>query len=62
MTDPKPNLSRAGIEANINYYAALEQRYSQQYREALYEHTYWLRELQKLSSTDNQGVTPEVVT
>ena len=59
MTDPKPNMSAAGILANLNYYNALEHRYAAQYREALEQSTYWLRELEKLNTITrgDSGVT-----
>lgn len=50
--DPKPNLSRAAIECNIEYYRARGAEYSQQYRLALEEETHWIRELIKLKAQD----------
>jgi len=59
MLDPKPTMSAAGIIANLNYYNALEHRYATQYREALEQTTYWLRELEKLNkiTPDDSSVT-----
>jgi len=58
LPDPKPNMSAAGILANLNYYNALEHRYAAQYRDALEQTTYWLRELEKLNmnTTGDSGV------
>lgn len=47
--DPKPHLGRAAIESNISYYSALEAKYSSLYRDSLEQHTYWLRELEKIT-------------
>lgn len=49
--DPKPTLGPAAIQANLEYYQAQEHKYSNQYRLALEQTTYWLRELEKLKTS-----------
>lgn len=55
-TDPKPNLSRAAIEANISYYQAQGAKHSEQYRMALEQETYWMRELVNLANQERSNV------
>jgi hypothetical protein len=55
MTDPKPNLSRAAIEANIEYYQAQGAKHAEQYRWALEQETHWMRELVKLANQERSN-------
>jgi len=49
MTDPKPNLGPAGIEANIAHYEALVAQSKDAWEQHLNQLQYWLDELEKLS-------------
>jgi tRNA(His) 5'-end guanylyltransferase len=48
MIDPKPNLSLAAIQCNLDYYRSLSAKASEAYRESLAEETYWLIKLREL--------------
>lgn len=47
--DPKPNLSRAAILANLEYYGAQSRKAAALYRQSLEDETYWLTQLRKLN-------------
>jgi hypothetical protein len=46
--DPKPNLSRAAIEANIEYYQSICLKYRQGYKEARQDLKKWKERLNEL--------------
>jgi transcription elongation GreA/GreB family factor len=49
MIDPKPNLSRAAIEANIEYYKSICAKYQSGYRDAKEQLEKWEQRLNDLS-------------
>lgn len=51
--DPKPKLSKAAIESNIVYYSALSANAALEYRTALEQETYWMRELEALTKAQS---------
>jgi hypothetical protein len=53
--DPKPNLGPAAIESNIEYYKNKGNKASEEYRQALEQQTYWMRELEKLKPQTQSG-------
>jgi len=46
--DPKPNLSRAAIEANIEYYKSICRKYRTGYRDAKEQLQKWEQRLNEL--------------
>ena len=49
MIDPKPNLSRAAIESNIEYYKSICSKYQTGYRDALEQLERWKQRLNEIS-------------
>jgi hypothetical protein len=49
MIDPKPNLSRAAIEANIEYYKSICSKYRTGYRDAKEQLQKWEQRLNEVS-------------
>jgi prefoldin subunit 5 len=54
MIDPKPNLSRAAIEANIEYYKSRCDKYRQGYKEAKQDLKKWEQRLNEISLNADQ--------
>lgn len=52
--DPKPNLSRAAIEANIEYYQSICLKYRQGYKEARQDLKKWKERLNEISLNADQ--------
>ncbi|CAB5225995.1 hypothetical protein UFOVP758_40 [uncultured Caudovirales phage] len=53
MTDPKPNLSRAAILSNIEYYKSICAKYREGYKEAKQQMAKWEEQLNALSHNHN---------
>jgi hypothetical protein len=53
-TDPKPNLSRAGIESNICYYESLVSKSKDDREQHLQHLQHWIDELAKLKEVINE--------
>lgn len=49
MIDPKPNLSRAAILSNIEYYKSICVKYRQGYKDAKQELNKWTQRLNEVS-------------
>lgn len=58
MTDPKPNLSKAAILANIEYYQNLQEWHRQQLNYYLKKEQEWIDELEKVVIAANNGESP----
>jgi hypothetical protein len=56
-SDPKPQLSKAAIQCNIDYYAARKQQASCEYKTARAEQRHWqqiLKDLNELHANFNE--------
>ena len=51
MIDPKPNLSPAAIESNMEYYRALRIKAHTQYLNYKRQERYWREQLQRTSDS-----------
>lgn len=51
MTDPKPNLGPAAIEANRDYYRSLRIKAHAEYLKYKRQERFWLLELQRTSDS-----------
>ena len=54
MIDPKPQLSRAAIEANIEYYKSICEKHRLAHLEALEQLIKWETKLNEISNTTTQ--------
>jgi hypothetical protein len=54
MIDPKPQLSRAAIESNIEYYKSICLKYQSGYRDAREQLAKWEQRLNEISPNTNQ--------
>jgi hypothetical protein len=52
MIDPKPNLSAAGIKANIDHYESRVQSAYDNWQQELMQLEYWLEQLDLLKETN----------
>ena len=51
--DPKPNLSAAGIIANIDHYECLVQNAYDNWQQELIQLEYWIEQLEQLQRTSD---------
>lgn len=58
MTDPKPNLNKATILANIEYYQNLQEWHRQQLNYYLKKEQEWIDELENVVIAANNGESP----
>lgn len=57
MLDPKPQLGRAGILANIDHYESRVKSAHDNWQQELMELQYWLDELNKITGGDSTVTT-----
>ena len=54
MIDPKPNLSRAAIKSNIDYYKSICAKYETGYRDAKEQLEKWTQRLNEIPLDTNK--------